>query len=82
MNKIPILVLIIALTGCVTVVERPPLDITQVPNDCANRNAIIEWLEQNAHVPQQSSESKQDYERSRGQIRSRIWSIRYTCQPV
>ena len=82
MNKIAILTLITALTGCVTVVDRTPLDITQVPNDCANRAAIIQWLENNARVPQQSSESKQDYERSRGQIRSRIWSMRYHCQPV
>lgn len=82
MNKIPILVLVTALTGCVTVVERTPLDISQVPNDCANRTAIINWLEQNARIPQQTTESKEDYERSRGQIRSRIWSMRYTCQPV
>ena len=82
MNKLCILALVAALTGCVTVVERTPLDITQVPNDCANRTAIIDWLEQNSRIPQRTNESKEDYERSRGQIRSRIWSMRYTCQPV
>ena len=82
MNKLLPALLCVALTGCVSVVQRAPLDVSQIPNDCANRASIIRWLEQNAQVPQQSSESKEDYERSRGQIRSRIWSMRYTCQPV
>ena len=70
------------MVGCAGIVQRPPLDISQIPNDCANRNAIVRWLEREAAVPQQTMESKEDYVRSRGQIRSRIWSIRYTCQPV
>ena len=82
MNKLLIALLAVASTGCVSVVQRAPLDISQVPNDCANRNSIIAWLDDNARVPQQTTESKEDYERSRGQIRSRIWSMRYTCQPV
>ena len=82
MNKLLIALLALAATGCVSVVQRAPLDVSQIPNDCANRNAIVNWLEQNARVPQQTTESKEDYERSRGQIRSRIWSMRYTCQPV
>lgn len=82
MNKLLMALLIVSCTGCVSVVQRAPLDVSQIPNDCANRNAIIGWLEQNARVPQQTTESKEDYERSRGQIRSRIWSMRYTCQPV
>ena len=82
MNKLLAALLVVALTGCVSVVQRAPLDVSQVPNDCANRAAIIGWLEQNARVPQQTMESKEDYERSRAQIRSRIWSMRYTGQPV
>jgi len=82
MNKLVIALLSVAATGCVSVVQRAPLDVSQIPNDCANRNAIINWLDQNARVPQQTTESKEDYERSRAQIRSRIWSMRYTCQPV
>jgi len=82
MNKLLIGLLAVAATGCVSVVQRAPLDVSQIPNDCANRNAIIGYLEANANIPQQTSESKEDYARSRGQIRSRIWSIRYICQPV
>ena len=82
MNKPLVALLAVLLSGCVSVVQRAPLDVSQIPNDCANRNAIINWLDQNARVPQQTTESKEDYERSRAQIRSRIWSMRYTCQPV
>ena len=82
MSKLLIALLAVAATGCVSVVQRAPLDVSQIPNDCANRASIIRWLEQNAQVPQQTTESKEDYERSRAQIRSRIWSMRYTCQPV
>ena len=82
MNKLSIALLAMTVTGCVSVVQRAPLDVSQIPNDCANRNAIIGWLESNANIPQQTGESKEDYARSRGQIRSRIWSMRYTCQPV
>jgi hypothetical protein len=81
MNKLLIGLLAMTVTGCVSI-QRPPMDVSMIPNDCANRAAIIRWLEQNAQVPQQTTESKEDYERSRAQIRSRIWSMRYTCQPV
>jgi hypothetical protein len=82
MNKLLIALLGVVLTGCVSVIQRAPMDVSMIPNDCANRVSIIRWLEQNAQVPQQNSESKEDYERSRAQIRSRIWTMRYTCQPV
>ena len=82
MNKLLIALLAMSVTGCVSVIQRAPMDVSMIPNDCANRASIIRWLEQNAQVPQQNSESKEDYERSRAQIRSRIWSMRYTCQPV
>jgi hypothetical protein len=81
MNKLLTVLLTVAVTGCISV-PRPPMDVSMIPNDCANRASIIRWLEQNAQVPQQSGETKEDYERSRAQIRSRIWSMRYTCQPV
>ena len=82
MNKFVIGLLAVTVTGCVSVVQRAPMDVSMIPNDCANRVAIIRWLEQNAQVPQQNGETKEDYERSRAQIRSRIWNMRYTCQPV
>jgi hypothetical protein len=82
MNKLLIALLAVTLVGCAGIVQRPPLDVSQIPNDCTNRNVIIGWLEREASAPRGNMESKEDYERHRGQIRSRIWNMRYTCQPV
>jgi len=82
MNKLLIALLAVTLVGCASQPYRAPLDVSTIPNDCANKNNIIAWLDQQAAIPRQTLESKEDYERSRGQIRSRIWSLRYTCQPV
>jgi len=82
MNKLLIAVLITSVVGCASQPYRPPLDISTIPNDCGNRNSIMAWLERQAAIPQQPMESNEDYTRSRAQIRSRIWSLRYHCQPV
>jgi hypothetical protein len=80
--KLILILCMLNLIGCINQVYRPPLDISTIPNDCGNKNSIIAWLDRQAAIPQQYLESKEDYERSRGQIRSRIWSLRYHCQPV
>ena len=82
MNKLLAAILAVTLVGCASQPYRPPLDINTIPNDCGNKNSLISWLERQAAIPPQPMESKEDYARSRGQIRSRIWSLRYTCQPV
>ena len=82
MNKLLTALLAVTLVGCASQPYRPPLDISTIPNDCANKNSLITWLDRQASIPQQALESKEDYARSRGQIRSRIWSLRYYCQPV
>jgi hypothetical protein len=82
MNKLLIALLATTMVGCASQPYRPPLDVSTIPNDCGNKNSIITWLDRQAAIPQQYLESKEVYERSRGQIRSRIWSLRYHCQPV
>jgi type IV pilus biogenesis protein CpaD/CtpE len=82
MNKLLTALLAVTLVGCASQPYRPPLDVNAIPNDCGNKNSLISWLERQAAIPLQPMESKEDYVRSRGQIRSRIWSLRYTCQPV
>ena len=82
MNKLLIALLTVTVVGCASQPYRPPLDISTIPNDCGNRKSIIAWLERQAASPPQPMESNEDYTRSRGQIRSRIWSLRYHCQPV
>ena len=71
------------LVGCGTNPNRPPPAAVQVlPNDCGNRAAIENWLQQQSQVPRRSFESEQSYEYDRSQIRQRIWVLRYSCQPV
>lgn len=58
------------------------MDVSLIPNDCANRQLIINYLESQAQQPRATFESEKDYVRSRSQIRHRIWTVRYNCQPV
>jgi hypothetical protein len=62
------------LSGCVATTRPPPPDVSIIPNDCANRVRIIRWLEQQYEVV--------PYVQTKSQIKHRIWSLRYTCQPV
>ena len=77
----PVLALV-ALTGCMTPKTSPPIEVAMMPNDCGNREAIINWLSQQAAIPQQSLESDENFQRHRRQIRAKIWNMRYVCQPV
>jgi hypothetical protein len=72
------------LTGCAA-----PRDLTRVPpavqimpNDCANRNMIIQWLSRQAAISKTPFESQEAYDQAQAQIRYRIWNVRYNCQPV
>jgi hypothetical protein len=59
-----------------------PAAVQAMPNDCANRNAMINWLSQQANISKSRFEHEETYEQAQSQIRYRIWSIRYNCQPV
>ena len=59
-----------------------PAAVQAMPNDCANRNAMILWLSQQAAIPKSRFEHEETYEQAQMQIRHRIWTIRYNCQPV
>ena len=77
----PVLALVF-LTGCMTPKTSPPIDVAMVPNDCRNKDAIVNWLSDQAAIPQQRLESDENFQRHRRQIRSKIWNMRYVCQPV
>jgi len=79
--KIAALISVLVLTGCATN-RSPPVDVRLIPNDCANRTMIINYLTQEAAQPRGTFESERDYERHRAEIRQRIWVMRYHCQPV
>jgi hypothetical protein len=51
----------------------PPVDVNLIPNDCANQQRIVNWLE---------SQSQGEWNEHVAQIRGRIWHLRYTCNPV
>lgn len=86
MNKFSIkasgLAVAFALTGCASQSANPPLDVRLIPNDCANRQMIVNYLEGQSRTPRATFESEKEYERSRAEIRHRIWTLRYHCQPV
>jgi hypothetical protein len=79
--KLAVIAGALALTGC-AVKTAPPVDVRLVPNDCANRQLIVNYLEQQAQQPRAAFETDRDYERTRSEIRHRIWTLRYYCQPV
>lgn len=68
----------VLVSGCAQV-PRKPIDVSLMPDDCANRHAIIAWLESTARHTQ-----TRDYpnERYISDLKTRIWSLRYRCQPV
>jgi hypothetical protein len=72
-----------ALAGCAAPrSDRMPMSVQAMPNDCANRGAIINWLTQQAAISRHPMESQESYEQAQRQIRHRIWNIRYNCQPA
>ena len=80
-TKVYGLIAALALTGC-AIKTAPPVDVRLIPNDCANRQLIIDYLTEQAQQPRAAFETDRDYERSRSEIRHRIWTLRYYCQPV
>jgi hypothetical protein len=73
---------VLFLVGCASQNYTPPASVAAMPNDCANRQAIINWLETQSAIPRQAFESEKNYEQTRSQIRHRLWYVRYSCQPV
>ncbi len=74
--------LLVALVGCASQSQHVPSSVAAMPNDCANRQALINWLETQSAIPRQAFESEKQYEHTRSQIRHRLWHVRYNCQPV
>ena len=79
--KILCAIILVSLVGCGSPTH-VPVSVAALPNDCANRQALINWLETQSAVPRQAFESEKHYEQTRSQIRHRLWMVRYNCQPV
>ena len=80
--RLVVFIVVAALAGCASQSRQIPPSVAAMPNDCANRQAIINWLETQSSIPRQAFESEQHYEQTRSQIRHRLWHVRYNCQPV
>lgn len=78
--KAALLVVSLCLTGCVS--APVPRDVELMPNDCANRVQIANWLTYQLQQPRAVLQSREDYEHQQVKIKHRLWSLRYNCQPV
>jgi hypothetical protein len=66
------------LVGCAN--PRPPTDVVLIPNDCANTQAITNWLVQQSQQPRSYLESLEQYEQRQSAVKTRLWNFRYNCQ--
>ena len=84
MKLIAIAVSAVLLTACAAPrdLARVPASVQIMPNDCANRAMIIQWLSRQAAIARAPFESQESYDQTQAQIRHRIWTVRYNCQPV
>jgi hypothetical protein len=81
MKLVAVAMVAVVLAGCAQT-ARVPVDVSLIPNDCANRARITAWLTQLSNQPRAANERIEDYENAKSQIKARIWNIRYHCQPV
>lgn len=79
-NKFATIAFLLTLSGCANVT--PPVDVSTIPNDCANQARIIAWLTSMANQPQQVLETDANYEATRRSYRARIWHLKSRCNPA
>ena len=81
--KWAVLLWLVMATGCSTRLPTAmPLNVSMLPQDCQNRQIMLDWLQGQARLSQQRNETELDFVRSRNEIRKKIWDIRYHCQLV
>ena len=84
MKLIAIAASVALLTACAAPrdLSRVPASVQIMPNDCANRVMLIQWLSRQAAISKTPFETQEAYDQAQAQIRHRIWTVRYNCQPV
>lgn len=78
MNKI-LLLPVLLLAGC-AMHPRVPIDVSYLPNDCANAAAISRWMEASAKAPRAFFEPKEQYEARISAVKNQMWVFRSHCQ--
>jgi hypothetical protein len=85
LNKIKLSALAVAvlLSGCVTVNRNASTDeIRDIPEDCKNKTFFIGYLQNQLSYNKPPLKSQADHEATVTAIKTKIWRIRYVCQPV
>lgn len=71
---------VIFLNGCAVYNDRtPPIEVTVIPNDCNNRDAILRWLNSQANQEQALLTNDRVYAQHQKAIKRKIWDIKYNC---
>jgi len=71
---------IVFLSGCAVYNDRTlPVEVTVIPSDCNNRDAILRWLEAQAKQEQALLTSDKLYAYQQKAIKRKIWDVKYHC---
>ena len=82
-NSIVTAIALISLSGCVSVKSMPSIDeVNNIPVDCKNQQFFIRYLEAQIDINRPIWKSEVNYEATVSAIKTKIWTIRYTCQPL
>lgn len=81
--KLAVVTVVMAMcAGCATNHQSVPDAVLIMPDDCANRHAMENWLLRQASVSKSSIQNQHSYEHAQAQIKHRLWNLRYNCSPV
>jgi|LakMenEpi03Aug12_release.lakeMendotaPanAssembly.Ray.scaffolds.fasta_scaffold386062_3 hypothetical protein len=73
-RTLAVVAVITVVTGCASAMTAPP-DLRVVPNDCTNQYNLADYLNQLVERYRGNDEHV-------GQIKHRLWSLRYICNRV
>jgi len=72
--------LIVTASGCAIVNNRStPAEVAVMPNDCANSNAILNWLNYQINQEPTWFKNKEEYDRGQRILKHKKWSLLYKC---
>jgi hypothetical protein len=73
----------IILTGCAGAFRTAEIsEVNQIPDDCANREMIVKWLQYQLDNSKPLTTREDDFNAQLSTIKTKIWRLRYLCQPV
>ena len=71
------------LSGCAAGMRTSSTaEVRAIPNDCANKQSIIRYLEEQTAGGKTWHQTQAQYEATYSNIRTKVWEIRTACQPL